>query len=87
MNKKLCLVIAVLVLVSGIIINHAVAQGTSAMEDLEIWKVRQGDTLWDIANQHRGRTDVRKYIFQIKKLNDIDSNIYPGQELFLPPTK
>jgi len=47
--------------------------------------VKYGDTLWDIAKTNANNSDIRKYIFKIKKLNCLsDSNIYPGITLKLP---
>jgi len=50
------------------------------------YKVRSGDTLWDIADDHTpdGR-DVWVTIEEIKHLNDLDSSvIHPGQNLAIP---
>lgn len=47
--------------------------------------VRRGDTLWDIAVRYNKSRDVRKYIYEIKKLNSLsDSIIYEGDKLILP---
>ncbi|NLY29289.1 MAG: LysM peptidoglycan-binding domain-containing protein [Firmicutes bacterium] len=47
--------------------------------------VRQGDTLWDIARRARPGTDPRKTIYEIKKLNQLESvNLQPGQRLMIP---
>ncbi|MCX8130668.1 MAG: LysM peptidoglycan-binding domain-containing protein [Clostridia bacterium] len=47
--------------------------------------VRQGDTLWDIANKNNKESDIRKYIYEIKKVNNLnDGNIISGQELKIP---
>ncbi len=51
--------------------------------------IKQGDTLWNIANQYKDKkTDIRKFVLLIKKENDlIDSDIFPGQELRIPLPK
>lgn len=88
--KKILLFAAIVIVsvsVSLTMINHVQAQDSQSQEQLEVWTVGQGDTLWSIANENRGRTDVRKYIYQIQKLNDINSTIYPGQKIILPRTK
>jgi LysM repeat protein len=48
--------------------------------------VKQGDTLWDIANRNINEyQDIRQYIYEIKKLNRLDNcEIYPGNELKVP---
>lgn len=85
--KKISLFAAIIicaVILSMTVINFAQAQGETDIQEHEIWTVRQGDTLWSIANAHRGKTEVRAYIYRIQKLNDIGSNIYPGQQIKLP---
>ena len=45
--------------------------------------VSEGDTLWTIANSLEG--DINKNIYEIKKLNQLDSSIvYVGQTLMVP---
>lgn len=47
--------------------------------------VRNGDTLWDIANDYRKNCDIRKYIYKIREINNLkDSIIYEGDILKLP---
>ena len=49
--------------------------------------VEQNDTLWDIAAQKVDSSmDIREYIYQIKKINQINDSGYlsPGQTLKLP---
>lgn len=82
--KKAVILGIILSLVIGLfVVNHVQAYSNSQQESATLI-VDKGDTLWGIANQHRGKTDVRKYIYQIQKINDIGTTIYPGQELILP---
>lgn len=47
--------------------------------------VRPGDTLWEIAERYSINSDIREYIYNIKKINGLDSaTIYPGQKLYIP---
>jgi len=47
--------------------------------------VGRGDTLWSIAEKYGEDSDIRKYIFEIKELNNIKGNIiFEGDELLLP---
>jgi LysM repeat protein len=49
-------------------------------------RVAAGDTLWDIAAAHTDPgEDVRKTVFRIREINDLDGSIIlPGQELAIP---
>ncbi|KPV60035.1 hypothetical protein QJ48_07725 [Paenibacillus sp. A3] len=48
--------------------------------------VTQGDTLWSIASLHAAKgQDLREYVFQIRKLNNLKNvTIHEGQKLLLP---
>jgi hypothetical protein len=47
--------------------------------------VREGNTLWSIACEHYKGTDIRKYIYELKKINNLtDSTIFQGDELLIP---
>ena len=50
------------------------------------YTVEYGDTLWDIAADHRTDMDIRKVIWDIKQVNDLpnDKHIQPGDELKIP---
>lgn len=49
--------------------------------------VRQGDTLWGVARLHASeRIDPRAVVDQIRQLNGLSTaQLFPGQELKLPP--
>lgn len=49
----------------------------------KIYTVKDGDCLWSIATENApSGTDVRKYIYEIKKLNDLDNvNLQVGQKI------
>lgn len=48
--------------------------------------VKSGDTLWEIAKDYSKNEDIRKTIYEIKKVNGLsdDSTIYEGDELKVP---
>lgn len=47
--------------------------------------VKSGDTLWDIAKSENYNIDIREFIYQIRKINNLnDANLIPGQRLLLP---
>lgn len=84
-NKKKFLAFIILSLVSlfsAFYSNAAYGYRDTAYETVN---VRQGDTLWSIANQYNKNEDIRKYIYEVKKINNLTSNvIYAGTQLKLP---
>lgn len=47
--------------------------------------VESGDTLWEIAEKNNvNNKDVRKLIYEIKEINNIDTMLYIGQEIKIP---
>lgn len=47
--------------------------------------VENGDTLWEIAEKNNvNNKDVRKLIYEIRELNNIDTMLYIGQEIIIP---
>jgi LysM repeat protein len=56
-------------------------------EKYDTIKIQKGDTLWNVAGDYYKSGDIRKYIYEIKKANNLsDSMIYEGQELKIPLT-
>ena len=71
----------------GVFMSMIITAGASqaVKDDYEEIKVKQGDTLWTIAQNHFPEKDIREYIYNIKKLNDLNNDyIYAGQMLKLP---
>ncbi|CAH2213622.1 cell division suppressor protein YneA [Tepidibacter aestuarii] len=54
--------------------------------EYETVNVIQGDTLWNIAKENiPEKEDIRKYIYMIRKVNNLESaNIHPGDQLLIP---
>lgn len=47
--------------------------------------VKQGDTLWSIAEKIDSRRDIREIVYDIQQLNKMnDSNLHPGEKLYIP---
>jgi hypothetical protein len=68
---------------TGMIVN---AGATSSVRHVhKVVKVKSGDSLWKIASANNENKDIREYIYNIKEINQLDSDvIYAGQVLLLP---
>mgnify|MGYP001270282840 CR=1 FL=1 len=85
-NKKRFLTFIIITFaVIMLFVGSVVSAGKNVSREYKTVTVRQGDTLWDIAGKYRGKTDIRQYIYQIKKVNNLDNAIiYAGQKIILP---
>lgn len=87
-NRKrigLFLVIAAMMTAFILTTGSAFSAGESA-DTIQI-VVRQGDTLWDIAREHTGGRDLRRVVWEMRKMNELDDVfIQPGQVLLVPKT-
>ena len=85
-------VMIVMLLITGLTMSllgqtTASAASASRIRTYDVVTVQSGDTLWSIAERHtESGQDVRKMIYTIKALNDLDSTgeIAAGQELMIP---
>ena len=60
------------------------ALGLTKQEYIEV-SINSGDTLWTIAEQYMpSDMDIRKAVHIIKNVNDIDSQLQPGQTILIP---
>lgn len=65
------------------IFGDSIVEGRSENQPSLI--VKQGDSLWTIAEQINSKKDVRQIVYEIKELNELsDSNIQPGKRLYIP---
>ena len=89
-NFLLLLKIILITVVSVLIIVTFQFESISSSEPelIEI-KVVEGDNLWKIADRYyEENIDLRKKIFQIKKVNELDSAMLkPGQKIMIPISK
>lgn len=47
--------------------------------------VEQGDTLWDLAKEYFPDMEIRRAVYELKKINNLkDGTIYEGQSLVVP---
>ncbi len=83
-RKFLYILLIIFVTVS---VNVILAKGaTKRVPAVKIITVEKGDTLWSIVkNNCTDNIDIRKAIYDIKKLNYMESsNIMPGQKIKIP---
>jgi len=51
----------------------------------KIIRIEKGDTLWEIAVRYKKQGDIRKYIRELMKVNNLkDGTIYAGDQLLIP---
>lgn len=59
--------------------------GTDIGTPTDFIVVMEGDTLWELAETHCTKGDLRSYIHEVRLLNGLQNNtIYAGQGLLLP---
>lgn len=82
--KKFLLAFAAVLFLFGMAVNAAYPE--MPKETISV-TIRERETLWDIAEAHAPRgTDIRKYVYRIRKLNGITNPgaIQTGQVILLP---
>lgn len=74
--------VTILIFLLIVLFNISVAKLNKEAEII-LYTVSKGETLWSIAEEYKAENeDPRQYIYDIKKLNNMDnSNIYEGQIL------
>ena len=82
------LALLVLVLVVAVWVGTRVANATTspAAFSEQTYAVRNGDTLWSVANRaYAGNHDTRRLVFVIERRNHLaGADIRPGEKLILP---
>lgn len=78
-KKRFIISITILMALIITLFNNCFAVKKVETED---YIVTNGDTLWSIAAEYKHeKQDIREYVYQLRKLNNIDCIIYPGQEI------
>ena len=83
-RKRFIMIIVTLLLIVSTLICTVSAYGYKEVQYKKV-QVHRGDTLWSIAEKYGGNSDIRRYIFEVKKVNNLlTSQIYEGDELKVP---
>jgi LysM repeat protein len=86
-SKVLTAVIGILILsILFISLFSLIGSGENSSNFID-HEIKSGESLWSIAAKYYNKNDVdlRKMIYEIKKINNIDSAlINPGKELIIP---
>ena len=80
------IIVVLLTFVISSIATMTYVEGSSPEVSYNTITVESGDTLWSIAEKHAEQgTDIRKFIYEIVNINDLDTVILSiGQELTIP---
>lgn len=85
-GKKCLFFVSVLVLL-GVLALSQLSVLADRVEEAEYiaYIVQPEDSLWSIAEEFGGEDDIRKTVYEIQKLNGIDSgSLKVGTRLFIP---
>ncbi len=84
-RKKSALLIMILITILSVslLLNSG---GASDVTQYTEFQVEPGHTLWGIAQENLpDNMDIRKYVFEIARINEINNSIiHPGEILLLP---
>lgn len=84
LRKTSLMIIFTLIITFGVNFMSSSANTGNNTEFIKI-TVKTGDSLWLLAEKHdNNKIDLRKFVYQIKKVNNIGDTIYPGQEILIP---
>lgn len=82
-----CLLIIVFTMISSVfaIYNRVEGYQEKHREYIEVY-IDYGDTIWQLAREFSPlNKDIRKTIYEISQINDLDTyDIYPGQIIKIP---
>lgn len=83
---KKILVLSILCVILIPLTSKALSPSSASKVSYSKITVCSGDTLWTIASENiRNNDDIREFVYNIKKINNLNSAIInPGQELLIP---
>ncbi len=85
-SRILVVIMVISLIVIALSINGNFFSNAGTIQKYDLYKVREGDTLWSIADKYLvERQDIRELIYDIKVANSMNSSvIFPNQLLQIP---
>lgn len=84
-RRRRLVVACLALLILAIAVPRIMASDTLGPEP-SVHVVSAGETLWSIASHHAPGEDPRRFVREMKLLNDLEqAQVFPGQRLTLPP--
>lgn len=82
---SLVVILLLLYLGTNIFLEMNIAERIDELKYIEI-QIKRGDTIWELAKKFTPNgKDIRKTIYEISLINNLDSlDIYPGQVIKIP---
>ncbi|MDT8718288.1 LysM peptidoglycan-binding domain-containing protein [Clostridium sp. 19966] len=86
MKRKIKIVLVLLFIVVSYTTfsKNTTSKKVYSIKQSKIYTVKKGDTLSEIAQKYKGNEKLTNMINEIKYLNNINDEIYPGEELEIP---
>ena len=86
-KQRLVLPVAAMVMLLTLMFSTIITNSAYGCKETtyKVIRVCKGDTLWGIAEKYNKGGDIRKYIYEIKKANNlVSSEIHAGEQLLIP---
>jgi LysM repeat protein len=86
-KKRFILFIFITLFITSTLIYTVSVSGFSERKYISV-TVNAGDSLWSIAEKYSGDSDIRKFIYEIKKINHMKSgDLYADSTILVPEYK
>lgn len=86
-RRRRLVVACLALLILAIAVPRIMASDTVGPEP-RVHVVSAGETLWSMASHYAPGDDPRRFVREVKLLNDLEqAQVFPGQTLTLPPAR
>lgn len=82
---RVCFIILIVIMVILVLaVSNKSTFKDNSNYSIESYTVKYGDSLWSIGKDSIGEhADIREWIYSVKDLNNITSEIHPGDEILI----